>query len=520
MDFMLKKSIVSIILIYLAGTAIAFSADGISTAQETRPWDNFFSSDNPAVPDTHNIVIPESRSTVIQEKQQPIQETQQPSSNYSYQAPAEPAIDSVDTVNTQKNAAPKVDDVWQRIRNGFAFKKDVSGKTVKKFEQWYANRPDYVQRMCERSQRYLYHIVEEIEKRGMPTEIALLPMIESAYNPMAYSRSNAVGIWQFIPSTAKIYGLERNWWYDGRRDIFAATNSALDYLQYLYKLFGDWHLALAAYNWGEGAVKRAIAKNRARGKKTDYESLKMPKETRQYIPKLQAIKNIISNPSAYGLVLPPIPNHPQFARVTAPHHIDVKLAAQFADMTVEEFTSLNPAYNRPVIASKGDTLIVLPIEKAEPFSAKFETHDKPLTSWKTYILKPGEKLEDVAEQFNLTLNELRNVNGIRSYQKVKPGYALLVPADAESNDDRELNLAAYNNNAIDNHPPGDGKVHRVKSGQTLYSIARQYHISVNQIKSWNHLSSNTIRPGQKLVVYAGGASPSRKKIRVANKNRR
>jgi len=203
--------------------------------------------------------------------------------------------------------------------------------------------------MVERSQRYLYFIVGELEKRNMPSEIALLPMIESAYNPHAYSRMQAAGIWQFIPATGRKYGLEQTFWYDGRRDVLAATRAALDYLQFLHDMFGDWQLALAAYNWGEGSVQRAIAHNRAQNKVTNYASLKMPNETRNYLPKLQAVKNILSSRKLLGLEPEAIPNEPYFAVVNTPGHMDVVKAAQLADMPVEEFRFLNPAYNRPVM---------------------------------------------------------------------------------------------------------------------------------------------------------------------------
>ena len=223
-----------------------------------------------------------------------------------------------------------------------------------KHEEWYASRPDYIKRMTERSQRYLFHIVEEVQKRGMPTEIALLPMIESAFNPQAYSRSRASGIWQFIPSTGKNFGLKQNWWVDNRRDVTAATNAALDYLQKLHGMFGAWDFALAAYNAGEGTVQRAIDRNRKQGLPTDYQSLSLPPETKNYVPKLQAIKNIITDPEKYGLTLNSIPNRPYFARVTTPKQIDAKLAAQLAEISYEEFTALNPSYNRPVITSTGE----------------------------------------------------------------------------------------------------------------------------------------------------------------------
>ncbi|MGE5027802.1 MAG: transglycosylase SLT domain-containing protein, partial [Betaproteobacteria bacterium] len=242
-------------------------------------------------------------------------------------------------------------DLWERIRNGFTLQ-EVDTPLVQSHVAWYANRPDYVRRMVERSQLYLYHIVEEVEKRGMPTEIALLPMIESAFNPKALSRSRASGIWQFIPSTGKDFGLKQDWWYDGRRDVTAATDAALDYLQKLHDMFDSWELALAAYNWGEGSVQRAIAKNQRMGLPTDYLSLKMPAETRNYLPKLMAVKRIVMDPEASGLTLASIPNRPYFATVTTKRHIDVAVAARLAEIPLQEFVSLNPAHNRPVINAK------------------------------------------------------------------------------------------------------------------------------------------------------------------------
>src|SRR5918999_4683136 len=223
-----------------------------------------------------------------------------------------------------------LDDLWQRIRYGFAMP-DLDNTLVREKTRYYAARPDYLQRIFDRSRLYLYHIVEEIEKRGLPTELALLPMVESAFNPMAYSRAHASGIWQFIPGTGKRFELEQNWWYDERRDIVESTNAALDYLEKLYEMHGDWHLALASYNWGENAVARAIAKNRSAGKPTDYESLPMPAETRHYIPKLQALKNIIANPEPLGINMGPIPNQPYFASITKLRDIDVQLAARLAE---------------------------------------------------------------------------------------------------------------------------------------------------------------------------------------------
>jgi membrane-bound lytic murein transglycosylase D len=318
--------------------------------------------------------------------------------------------------------------VWTRIRNGFGLP-DISTPLVHEQEGWYSKRPDYIKRTVARSSRYLYYIVSEVERRGMPSEIALLPIIESAYNPVAYSRAHASGIWQFIPSTGKNYGLQQNFWYDGRRDVMAATAAALDYLEKLYEMFGSWDLALAAYNWGENAVSRAIAKNSVKGLATDYQSLSMPNETRYYIPKLQAIKNIIANPAQYNLELEDIPNRPYFVAVTTTKHIDVKLAAKLADVSLEEFISLNPGYSRPVIRANSEQRLLLPADKAELFRANLENHDQPLVSWQAYTLKSGDNLERVAGRHNITIAQLKQVNGINARRRIGPGSTLLVPVN-------------------------------------------------------------------------------------------
>jgi membrane-bound lytic murein transglycosylase D len=279
----------------------------------------------------------------------------------------------------------------------------------------------------ERSSHFLYHVVEEVERRKMPTEIALLPMIESAYNPQAYSRSHASGMWQFIPSTGKTYGLRQNFWYDGRRDVLAATGAALDYLEKLHNQFGDWNLALAAYNWGEGAVSRAVARNQAKGLPIDYESLAMPLETRNYVPKLQAVKNIIANPGQFGIALADIPNQPYFATVTTRRHIDVQLAASLAELSLEEFRFLNPAHNKPVIKADGSEAIVLPIEKVAVFQNNLETHNRPLVSWQAYTMKRSDQPEKIASKHGMTLVQLKEANGIPGNKKIVAGQTLLVP---------------------------------------------------------------------------------------------
>ena len=317
--------------------------------------------------------------------------------------------------------------VWQRIRNGFGLP-DMASPLVTEQEEWYSKRPEYLARTVARSSRYLYYIVDQVEKRGMPSEIALLPIIESAYNPVAYSRAHASGIWQFIPSTGKHYGLQQNFWYDGRRDVMAATTAALDYLEKLYNMFGSWDLALASYNWGEGAVSRAISKNLAKGLAADYRSLNMPAETRNYMPKLQAVKNIIANPAQYGIELAEIPNQPYFVAVTTTRHMDMKVAARMADMQIEDFQSLNAGNSRPVFKADGERTLLIPTDKAGTFLSKLEARDEPLVSWQTYKLKPGETLERIAARYGIATAQLKHANGIASARGAGAGATLLVPA--------------------------------------------------------------------------------------------
>jgi len=317
-------------------------------------------------------------------------------------------------------------DVWERIRDGFTMK-PMDNELVRQWEIFYSAKPEYFARMVDRSSHYLFHIIEEIERRKMPTEIALLPMIESAYNPQAYSKAHASGLWQFIPSTGRHYGLRQNWWYDGRRDVIAATGAALDYLEKLHAQFGDWELALASYNWGEGAVARAVARNQAKDLPADYASLTMPAETRNYLPKLIAVKNIIADPARFGVKLASVPNQPYFEVVTLKRHIDVKLAAKFAEMPLDDFKFLNPAHNKQVIKSYASETIVLPRDKVAIFHANLTNHDKPLVSWQAHTVKAGEKPEKIAAKYGMSVAELKQVNGINAKNKLRTGLPLLVP---------------------------------------------------------------------------------------------
>lgn len=437
-------------------------------------------------------------------------------------APAETYPDSA--INTD-SASIVNDDLWQRIKNGYAMP-DSSSALISRHENWYSSRPDYMKRMVERSQKYLFHIVEEIEKRGMPTEIALLPMIESAYNPNAYSRSSASGIWQFIPSTGKNFGLKQNWWVDNRRNVTAATDAALTYLQKLHAMFGAWDLALAAYNAGEGTVGRAIERNRRLGLPTDYESLNLPPETRNYVPKLQAIKNLMTNPNNYGLEIQSIANSAYFTGVKAPAQIDAHLAAKLAEISYEEFIALNPSYNRPVITKNGDQHeLLLPISAVQTYKDNLAVYDKPLVSWQTYHAKRGERMDNIAKKFGIQVAQLRNVNDLPAQKKFKKSSTILVPnghqtnfkpSDAKdasspmeavndvnttSNTNTEIDVASAENNHNDIEPVAQGSVtYKVKRGDRMQSIAKRYGVSVKQIMASNSLKSNRVKVGQLLTI--------------------
>ena len=403
-------------------------------------------------------------------------------------------------------------DLWDRVRNGFAMP-NLSSPLVQDRQIWYASQPSYVKRMVERGKRYLYYIVEELEKRGMPTELALLPMVESAFNPMAYSRSHASGLWQFIPSTGKNYNLQQNSWYDGRRDIVASTSAALDYLQYLYQMYGDWDLALASYNCGENNVARAIERNRAKGLPTDYLSLNLPTETRYYVPKLQALKNIIEDPHAFGVDLDPVPNAPYFVTVENTGNIDVRLAAKLADMPLAEFLALNPGHNRPVIVASGAPGLVLPADKAKIFLANLEEREEPLVSWQTYTLKPGDRLDRIAAKNGISLARLKQVNNIDRRTKVGPGYQLLLPLKGAL---LEPLPAMY-------RPPSAAEPsvtvrrisYTVRRGDTLPAIALRYRVSADDLHRWNHIGR--LSAGQRLVIEVRQTAPS-KRAKSGKKN--
>jgi membrane-bound lytic murein transglycosylase D len=392
-------------------------------------------------------------------------------------------------------------DLWQRVRRGFAMP-ELDTPAVKEWEQWYAARPDYVARMTARGSRYLYHIEQEVEKRRMPSELALLPFTESAFNPQAMSVAQASGMWQFISSTGKDYDLKQNIFRDDRRDVLQSTRAALDYLQRLHDLFGDWRLALAAYNCGEGNVQRAIARNQKKGLPTDYLSLDLPAETRGYVPKLQAVKNIVSHPDAYGLPLPALGNHPYFLSVPIERDIDVDTAAKLADVSLEEFRMLNPQLNKPVILAAGTPQVLLPYDNADDFVRAVQAHRGPLASWTAWVATRTLRPAEAAKLVGMREAELREINRIPPRMLVKAGSTLLVPRGAQHQADVSLKVADSAAIALAPDLPPTRRVNmRIgRGGETVASVARRWRLPAGEVAAWNHMSPGARFPAGTTAV--------------------
>lgn len=434
--------------------------------------------------------------------------------NWSQVAAIESAYDPNDPL-MQLLAMEEVD-VWNRIRKGFAIP-DLDNPLVANHVEWYSSRPDYIQRTTTRASRYLFHVLQELEKRNMPSEIALLPFIESAFNPQAYSSAKAAGMWQFIPSTGRDYNLTQSMFKDERRDVLASTDAALTYLQKLYGMFGDWQLALAAYNWGEGSVQRAINKARAAGVGTDFNSLSqfMPQETRNYVPKLQAVKNIIAAPADYGIALPKVDNQPYFVTIGKTRDIDVKVAAQLAELSLDEFKALNPQFNRPVIPAGDGTQILLPQSNAEKFKANLAQWGRALSTWTAHrVTDARERIETIAKKFGTTPEIIREVNNIPPRMLVKAGSTVLVPRSG-STTEKDIAPDLVDSATLVTVPdvPETRRIY-VKAGKhdTLASIAQRYKVSAGQIKDWNNIKGEKIAAGQKLQLNVPNKSAAKKQV--------
>ncbi len=415
------------------------------------------------------------------------------------------ALKSIDPLSDTTQTVASLEapiELWDRIRRGYRMA-DLQNDLVTDRELWYSSRPDYIQRMTERSSKYLFHIVEELERRNMPTELALLPFIESAFNPQAVSSAKAAGMWQFMPATGTYFDLKQNIFRDDRRDVLASTRAALDYLQKLNTMFGDWHLALAAYNWGEGNVGRAIARNKKAGLGTAYTDLNMPAETRLYVPKLQAVKNIVTNPDAFKTELPLIENHPYFQEVTISRDIDVALAAKLADVNLADFKALNPSAHRPVILAAGTPQILLPWDSAKVFQRNFEAYTLgQYASWTTWTVPSTMAPSEAARRTGMTESDMRSVNSIPPRMLVKVGSTLLVPRSAKVINDVTSHVAENGQMSLAPEIVTRRVNVKARKGETVATLARRYRVSTLEVADWNQITAHSsFKLGQSVVLF-------------------
>ncbi|MGB5720888.1 MAG: LysM peptidoglycan-binding domain-containing protein [Woeseiaceae bacterium] len=393
-------------------------------------------------------------------------------------------------------------DVLAKLRDGFALTYEDNARTAAELK-WFARHPDYLNRVFTRAQRYMPYIAAELERRGMPLELALLPIVESAYDPFAYSHGRAAGLWQMIPGTAKRFGIKQNWWYDGRRDVVDSTRAALDYLQHLEGLNdGNWLNAIASYNSGEGNVLRAARKNRKASKPTDFWYLKLPRETSMYVPKLLALVEIVANPEKYNLTLPVVADEQQFMVADIGSQLDLALAAELAGVDVDTVYQYNPGYNRWSTDPSGPHQLVMPVDVADQFVAALdEVPAADRVRWKRHKVKEGEAISQIAEKYNTTVSALRAANNLRG-NTIRAGHHLMIPVATKP-------LSAYSKSAdarlakTQNRQRAGNKIeHVVRSGESFWTISRRYKVTHRQLAAWNGMApGDTLSVGRKLVVW-------------------
>lgn len=407
-------------------------------------------------------------------------------------------------LSIQEIPEPEAIDLWQRIRDGFNMTPESMPPSVAKQRDWYLRNPSYLKTVFTRAKPYIYYVTDQLDKSGLPLELALLPIVESTYDPLAYSHSHAVGLWQFIPSTAKSLGLRRDRWYDGRRDVIYSTQAAITYLKKLNKRFdNDWLLALAAYNSGQGNVSKSIRRNRKAGKGTDFWSISLPRETRNYVPQLLALATLIRNPEQYDLQLPAMPNEPFFEVVEIESQIDLNHVIKVTGIEVNNFTRLNPAYRRSITPPQGKHNLLLPVGTAQPLRNLLATTDpKTWVPHTEYAVTNGDTLSQIAARFDIPTSWLRSRNNLRN-DHLKIGQVLLIPHSRDNIDylSNTLNSAEQPN------------YHSVRQGDSLWTIARKYDTSIKRLRETNKLSSNTLRVGDRLIVGSKVAEIDQKNVR-------
>jgi len=410
-------------------------------------------------------------------------------------------------------------DLWSRIRDGFVLDRELDEPRVKAEIDWFRRHPEYVMRVSERASRHLYHIVQELEARHMPLDLALLPVVESAFDPFAYSHGRASGLWQFIPSTARLYGLKIDWWYDGRRDVVDSTRAALDYLARLHEINdGDWLLALAAYNSGQGNVNAAIRRNEKRNRGSDFWSLSVPQETSAYVPRLLAIVEIVSNPEKYGVSLHPIIDEPYWTAVDVGSQLDLARAAELAGITPDEFHRLNPGYNQWSTHPDGPHRLLLPIENTDAFeTALAELSPSERVAWTRHKIRKGENLGLIARKYQTSIAAIRAVNNIRG-NTIVAGDSLMIPTAGPETDypmTSDARLARTQRGLAQRY--GEPVVHTIQPGDSFWSISRQYGVGMRELAGWNGMGTSTLlQPGKTLKIFRGNPMLARPQVRKVN----
>lgn len=477
-------------------------------------------SSNPLFENWHSSPLESERIVVAQGDDELIAAIDS-DKDLSANAPLDDAI-SADLKAKAKAARKKLDepkssgpdelvqtDLWSRMRAGFKMDHSVDDRRMQAQLDWYARNPRYIQRVTERGARYLHHILSEAEARGLPTELALLPVVESAFDPFAYSHGRAAGLWQFIPSTGKYFGLTQSWWHDDRRDVLTSTDAALTYLERLANRFdGDFTLALAAYNSGGGTVSSAMRRNRKAGKPTDYWSLNLPKETRHYVPKLLALAKVIDNPDAFGIQLPELKNEPYFEVVETGSQLDLAQAAKLAGVDIDEIYLLNPSYNRWATNPDGPHRLLVPAQNADTFRAALANFPADQrVSWKNYKVTKGDNLGSIARRFSTTTSVIRQVNKLNS-DMIRIGQQLLIPSSTKGSDAYALSQSQRIERKQERKRSGNKVRYTVRRGDTFWDIAREHRVSVREVAAWNGMApGDPLHPGRKLVIWSKVKQP-------------
>ena len=418
---------------------------------------------------------------------------------------------AVDTNNNESSENPQSEekspgisiDIWDRIRKGFALQ-ELQHKRIDQQFKWFASQQDYLDRVVERAQPYMHHIVEQLEANNIPLEIALLPIVESAFQPFAYSHGRASGIWQFIPSTGKRFGLKQNWWYDGRRDVYASTDAAIRLLKALHTEFdGDWMLALAAYNSGSGNVQRAIRYNKKRKRPTDFFSLRLPKETQYYVPKLLALKKLIADPKKYNVELDSIKDEPYLKQVKLDSQIDLALAAELANVELDELYRLNPGFNRWATSPSGPFDLLVPLANAETFEKNLQEYPpEKRIRWIRHTIKQGETISTIARKYQISTDTIKRVNRLRS-NRLRAGHGLTIPVASKKLSSYTLSANQRKSRQQNINRAGHKITYIVQPGDTLWDLARRHKIGVRQLAKWNSMAPrDPLTVGQRLIIWS------------------